>query len=96
MPHKESPLWDKYCLNKQPWKSSRNYYWDWRLCGFHGSRTLTRLAAHLARIKVEGIDKCEQVTLEAYQDAIAIAQECELTHKKLKRIKDLEAMEQQI
>ena len=96
MPRKESPLWDKYCLNKQAGKSSGNYYWDCKLCGFHGSGTLTRLVAHLAGIKGEGIDKCVQVTLEAYQDAIAVAQESELTRKKLKRIKEVEAMEKQI
>ena len=96
MPRKESPLWDKYCLNKQAGKSSGNYYWDCKLCGFHGSGTLTRLVAHLAGIKGEGIDKCVQVTLEAYQDAIAVAQESDLTRKKLKRIKEVEAMEKQI
>ena len=37
-----------------------------------------------------------QVTLEAYQDAIVVAQQIELTRKKLKRIKEVEAMEKQI
>ena len=96
MPRKESPLWDKYCFNKQVGKSSGNYYWDCKLCGFHGSRTLTRLLAQLAGIKGEGIDDCVQVTLEAYQDAIVVAQQIELTRKKLKRIKEVEAMEKQI
>ena len=96
MPCKESPLWDKYCVNRQAGKSFGNYYWDCRLCGFHGSGTLTRLVAHLAGIKGEGIDKRVQVSLEAYQEAMAVAQESELTRKKLKRIKEVEAMEQQI
>ena len=96
MPRKESPLWDKYCLNRQAGKSSGSYYWDCRFCGLHGTGTLTRLVAHLAGIKGEGIDKCVQVTLEAYQEAIALAQESELTRKKQKRIKEVEAMEQQI
>ena len=94
MPRKESPLWDKYCLNKHAGKSSRNYYWDCKLCGFHRSGTLTRLVAQLAGIK--GIDKCVQVALEAYQDAIVVAQASELTHNKLKHIKEVEAMEKQI
>ena len=80
MPHKESPLWDKYCVN---------YYWDCRLCGFHGSGTLTHLVAHHDGIKGEGIDKC-------VQEAMTVAQESELTCKKIKRIKEVEAMEQQI
>ena len=96
MSRKESPLWDKYCLNKQAGKSSGNYYWDCKWCGFHGSGTLTRLVSHLAGIKGEGIDKCVQVTLEVYEEAMAVAQESELTRKKLKHIKEVEAMEQQI
>ena len=57
MPCKESPLWDEYCLNKQATKSSGDYNWDWNLCVFHGSRTLTCLVAHLAGIKGEGIEE---------------------------------------
>ena len=37
-----------------------------------------------------------QVALEAYQDAIVVAQASELTHNKLKHIKEVEAMEKQI
>ena len=89
MPRKESPLWNKYCVNRQARKSSGNYYWYCRLCGFHGSGTLTRLVAHHDGIKGEGIDKC-------VQEAMTVAQESELTCKKIKRIKEVEAMEQQI
>ena len=81
-------------MNKQVGKSSGSYYWDCRFRGLHGIGTLTRIVAHLIGIKGEGIDKCVKVTLEAYQVAIAVAQENELTRKKQQRIKEVEAMEQ--